>query len=94
MYCIVSFIILVCVCSRRASTASKAGGSHGNTTAPTKRPAADVLTIQERAGIGSVWTESNRDYKGLFSLPMFLLIEILLYDAHTQLMSHHRLPPI
>lgn len=83
------------MCSRRASTASKAGGSHGNTTAPTKRPAADVLTIQERAGIGSVWTESNKDYKGLYTLAVFfLLIEILLYDTHTQLMSHHHHPPI
>ena len=54
------------VCSRKGSTSSKGGGSHGNTTAPTKSwPTANVLTVQERAGIGSVWTESNKDYKGI-----------------------------
>ena len=54
------------VYSRKGSTSSKGGGSHGNTTAPTKSwPTANVLTVQERAGIGSVWTESNKDYKGI-----------------------------
>ena len=55
------------VYSRKPPTSNKAGGNHGSTTtAPTKSwPAADVLTIQERAGIGSVWTESSNDYKGI-----------------------------
>ena len=53
------------VCCRRAPASSKASGNHSNTTAVIKRPSADVLTIQDRAGIGSVWTESNHSYKGL-----------------------------